>query len=190
LESQLQEAQKLESLGTLAVGIAHDFNNLLMGIQGNVSLMLLEANPNEKQYERLKSSEQYVLKGAELTRQLLGFARGGKYEVKPTRLNALIKKYNSFRSQIGIVILDLIMPGMSGTRTYRALKEINPNVEVLFSSGYSITGDLNHIISCGSDGFLQKPFDIHGLSQKIREVLEQNAIAMNHSSDVSQALPL
>ena len=92
LETQFQQAQKMEATGTLAGGIAHDFNNLLMAIQGNASLMLLKKDPGHRDYPRLKNIEQYVQSGAELTKQLLGFARGGKYEVKPTDLNELIKK--------------------------------------------------------------------------------------------------
>ena len=92
LELQIVQFQKLESLGTLAGGIVHDFNNLLMGIQGNVSLMLLEAEPGSRIFERLKSVETYVERGADLTRQLLGFARGGKYEPKPRDLNALLNE--------------------------------------------------------------------------------------------------
>ncbi|MCK4789160.1 MAG: PAS domain S-box protein, partial [Desulfobacteraceae bacterium] len=81
LEAQLHQAQKLEGLGTLAGGIAHDFNNLLTGIQGNVSLMLYEINPGDLHCEKLKSIEDLVQSGANLTRQLLGFSRRGKYEV-------------------------------------------------------------------------------------------------------------
>jgi two-component system cell cycle sensor histidine kinase/response regulator CckA len=92
LEAQFLEAQKMEAMGTLAGGIAHDFNNLLMAIQGNASLMLLEKTPGHPDYERLKNIEQGIKSGAELTRQLLGFARGGKYEVKPTDLNELIRR--------------------------------------------------------------------------------------------------
>jgi two-component system, cell cycle sensor histidine kinase and response regulator CckA len=91
LEIKLQETQKLESLGTLAGGIAHDFNNLLMGIQGNASLALLDMDPGEPHHPRLKNIETYVQRGVELTNQLLGLARGGKYEVRPTNLNALIE---------------------------------------------------------------------------------------------------
>jgi PAS domain S-box-containing protein len=90
LEKQLQQAQKMEAIGTLAGGIAHDFNNLLMAMQGNSSLMLLDVDPGHPHHEKLKSSEQYVQRGANLTKQLLGFARGGKYEVRPTDLNELV----------------------------------------------------------------------------------------------------
>ncbi|MDY6974549.1 MAG: response regulator, partial [Thermodesulfobacteriota bacterium] len=92
LEAQLQHAQKMEAIDTLASGIAHDFNNLLMGFQGNASLMLIDMGPRHPYYERLKNIEELVHSGAELTRQLLGFVRGGKYEVKPTDLNKLVRK--------------------------------------------------------------------------------------------------
>ena len=92
LEASLHQARKMESIGTLAGGIAHDFNNLLMGMQGNASLMLLDTDPSHPNYKKLKTIEQHVQSGAELTSQLLGFARGGKYEVKPTDLNSLVKK--------------------------------------------------------------------------------------------------
>jgi CheY-like chemotaxis protein len=82
----------MEAIGTLAGGIAHDFNNLLMGIQGRTSLMLLDADSGHPHYEHLKGIEVYVKSAADLTRQLLGFARGGRYEVKATDLNDLLKR--------------------------------------------------------------------------------------------------
>ena len=92
LEEQLQQVQRLKAVGTLAGGIAHDFNNLLMGIQGNASLMLLHKDSGHQDYGRLKNIEQYVQNGADLTKQLLGFARGGKYEVKSADINELVRK--------------------------------------------------------------------------------------------------
>jgi len=90
LHEQLQYIQKLESLGTLAGGIAHDFNNLLMGIQGRSSLMKVDTDPSHPHSEHLLAIEDYVRSATDLTKQLLGFARGGKYEVKPTDINDLV----------------------------------------------------------------------------------------------------
>jgi PAS domain S-box-containing protein len=89
-ETRLFQAQKMESIGTLAGGIAHDFNNLLMGIQGHASLALLHMDAQTPNFEHLKTIETLVMSGADLTKQLLGFARGGKYEVKAVDLNPLI----------------------------------------------------------------------------------------------------
>lgn len=92
LEGRMRQVQKMEAIGTLAGGIAHDFNNLLMGIQGYTSLMLIDMDPGQPHYEKLRSIEDQVRRGAELTRQLLGFARGGRYEVKPLSLNEVIRQ--------------------------------------------------------------------------------------------------
>jgi len=91
LEAQLNQAQKMESIGTLAGGIAHDFNNLLMSIQGKISIMLFHIDSDNENYCKLRDIEGYIQNGSNLTRQLLGFARGGKYEVKTTNLNQLIE---------------------------------------------------------------------------------------------------
>jgi len=95
MEEQLANAQKMEAIGTLAGGIAHDFNNILMGIQGHTSLMLLDASTNHTHFERLKRIEDLINSASKLTKQLLGFARGGKYDVKPVNINELIKKTSS-----------------------------------------------------------------------------------------------
>lgn len=92
LERQFQAAQRIESLGTLAGGIAHNFNNLLTGILGTVSLLLLDLDPADPRYRKLKKVEDYVRSGVDLTRKLLGFARGGKYEVKKVDLKEVVEK--------------------------------------------------------------------------------------------------
>ena len=94
LEMQLRQAQKMEAIGTLAGGIAHDFNNLLMGIQGNISLSLLDVSTDSPLAKNLKKIEQYVQNGVDLTKQLLGFARGGKYEISLLNINQLLKEQN------------------------------------------------------------------------------------------------
>jgi PAS domain S-box-containing protein len=377
LEERLQRAHKMEAIGTLAGGIAHDFNNLLMAIQGYTSLTLLTLDLDDPNRERLKIIQEQVQSGAELTRQLLGFARGGRYEVKPADINDVIQKTSSMfgrtkkeitihmkyeknlspvevdlgqmeqvfmnlyvnawqampgggeiylqtenvflnnkqalsysvkpgkyvkitvtdtgtgidektrerifdpffttkamgrgaglglatvygiikghkgminvysepghgttftiylpasekkvvkketatgtidrgtetillvddekivleanremlesmgyrvyavgsgqeaialfmgkRNEIDLVILDMIMPGISGGETFDRLREINPEIKVLLSSGYSLNGEAQTIMDRGCKGFIQKPFQIEKLSQKVREMLD------------------
>ncbi len=378
LEAQLRQAHRMEAIGTLAGGIAHDFNNLLMGIQGRTSMMLTDTGSSHPHFEHLKGIETYVKDAADLTSQMLGFARGGKYQVKPTDLNKLVKEqnrmfgrtkkeitirgkyekdlwtveidqgqiqqvllnlyvnawqsmpgggvlyiqtenvildenyikpfevapgkyikisvtdtgvgmdratrqrifdpffttkemgrgtglglasaygivknhagiinvysekgqgttfsiylpaseeeikpeeeiseavltgketillvddeemiievgealltklgykalfarsgkeaieiYEANKDRIALVILDMIMPNMGGGETYDKLKEINPDIKALLSTGYSINGQAAEILKRGCDGFIQKPFNMLELSQKIREVLEK-----------------
>jgi two-component system cell cycle sensor histidine kinase/response regulator CckA len=99
LEAQIQQSQKMEAIGTLAGGIAHDYNNMLMGILGNVSLISLDFDPSHPYYKKLKNIEKYVRSGADLTKQLLGFAKGGKYEVKPVDINDLIERSSEMFSR-------------------------------------------------------------------------------------------
>ncbi|MEW6672306.1 MAG: PAS domain S-box protein [Thermodesulfobacteriota bacterium] len=377
LEDELRQAQKMEAIGTLAGGIAHDFNNLLMGIQGHTSLMLLEMDRSHSHYEHLKGVEEMVRSAAGLTKQLLGFARRGKYEARPTDLNELVRKsihlfsrtkkeirihskftetlwtadvdagqieqvllniyvnawqamsgkgeifietenivldapaaktlnaepgrfvrisiadtgvgmdektrlrifdpffttkkmgrgtglglssaysiiknhhgfitvdskigkgstfgifipasgsqvikeihsedstlqgtgtvllvddeemilnvnrlllekfgfrvftagsgneavdiYQREKDHIALVILDVIMPGMGGGETYDLLKSINPDIKILLSSGYSLDGQAKEMIKRGCNGFIQKPFDLKGLSKKLKEILD------------------
>ena len=380
LEAQLLRAQKMKAIGTLAGGIAHDFNNLLMGIEGHTSLMHLDMDHDHSHYEHVTGIEDMVKRGAYLTKQLLGFARGGKYEVKPTDPNDLVEKsaemfgrtrkeirihtklekdvwtvsvdraqieqvllnlyvnawqampgggdiyiragnftldenaartfgaspgnyvkvsvtdtgigideetqqrifepffttrevgrgtglglasaygiiknhggiinvysvkgqgstftiylpsaegliseqhveerrkaiqrghetvllvddeaviigvgqdmltalgykvmlarsgreaieiYNKNKDKIALVILDMIMPDMNGGDAYDILKEMDPNIMVLLSSGYSIDGQASEILERGCDGFIQKPFSMSQLSEAIREILDQ-----------------
>ena len=377
LQERLQQIDKMESIGTLAGGIAHNFNNLLMGIQGYASMALMNLDPSNPNYERLKRIEQQVQSGADLTSQLLGFARGGRYEVKPADMNEIIEKtsslfgrtkkeisvhrksgkdlwsvevdrgqmeqvflnlyvnagqampgggeiyletqnvllnganvfpyfvkpgkyvkititdtgtgmdektkerifdpffttkemgrgtglglatvygiikghqgminvysepdhgttftiylpasekevlkeetptreivrgketillvddekmvlevnqellasmgykvyalgsgqeaiavYTEKRNKIDLIILDMVMPGLSGSETFDRLRKINPNVKVLLSSGYSLNGQAQSIMDRGCNGFLQKPFNLEELASKVREVLD------------------
>ena len=377
LEAQLLQARKMEAVGTLAGGIAHDFNNLLMGIQGYTSLMMRDLHRDHPHYEQLERIEDQVRSASDLTGQLLGFARAGRYEVRPVSINeimrrtsamfgrtkkeltihedyheslwaveadqgqieqvflhlylnawhampaggdlyletrnvivgegrgalhgvppgnyvafsvadtgmgldeetrkrifdpffttkemgrgtglglamvyGIIKGHNGFidvssepgrgtvfslhlpasqkevprekpavpemvqgsetillvddeptvlmvsrklleamgytvnavnsgqeaitfyeenKDSISLVILDMIMPGLSGTETFQRIMELNPAARVILSTGYSIDGEARKIMDMGCRGFIQKPFDIARLSTKIREVLD------------------
>jgi len=378
LEIQLRQSQKMEAIGTLAGGVAHDFNNILMGIQGRASLLMSELDPGSNHLEHLAGIEAYVKSATDLTRQLLGFARGGKYQVQAANLNQIIETsarmfgrtrkeirihmdfepelwnveidkqqieqvllnlyvnswqampgggdfylrtknieiqedcmnnfrvnpgryvkveladtgvgmdpgilqkvfdpffttkergrgtglglasaygivknhnglitvhsekgkgatfniylpattdkiapdthrttrtltgeetvlilddeqmvldvakpmleklgykvyvaasgeqaisiYQRHRKDIHLVILDMIMPGMTGGQVYDRLRQINPKIKALLSSGYSINGQATEILSRGCNGFLQKPFGIGELSRKVRSTLDE-----------------
>jgi two-component system cell cycle sensor histidine kinase/response regulator CckA len=80
--------------------------------------------------------------------------------------------YRENKNKIDLIILDLIMPGIQGGEVYDNIKKINPDAKVLLSSGYSIDGEATKILKRGCNGFLQKPFDIKILSQKIGEIMK------------------
>jgi len=90
MREQLQQAQKMEAIGTLAGGIAHDFNNMLQGILGYASLLKFKIPPTDPIYKPLDVIEKTAERAAELTRQLLGFARKGKFFVETLNMNDLV----------------------------------------------------------------------------------------------------
>ncbi|MEX1350485.1 MAG: response regulator [Desulfobacterales bacterium] len=81
--------------------------------------------------------------------------------------------YQRDQNKIDMVILDMTMPDMSGGETYSLLKEINPSIKTLLSSGYSINGKAQAILNDGYSGFIQKPFNLTHLSHKIRKILDR-----------------
>ena len=88
MEQELQKADKLESVATLASGIAHDFNNILTGIMGNIGLAMRHVEPKSKAEERLLEAEKASHRARDLTQQLLTFARGGA----PVKITAAIAR--------------------------------------------------------------------------------------------------
>jgi two-component system cell cycle sensor histidine kinase/response regulator CckA len=114
----------------------------------------------------LVDDEETIVEVIEKALLLTGYkvlvARGGEEAVQVFKKN---------RERIDIVILDMIMPGMGGGKVFDALRAIQPGVKVVLSSGYSIDGEASQIMARGCNGFIQKPFGIKELSQKIREVM-------------------
>jgi len=115
----------------------------------------------------LVDDEEMVLEVAKPMLEALGYevilARSGK---------EAIEVYKDNMERIKMVILDMIMPQMGGGETFDHLKAINPGLKVLLSSGYSINGQAQEILSRGCRGFIQKPFRLSELSQKISQILE------------------
>jgi two-component system cell cycle sensor histidine kinase/response regulator CckA len=86
-----------------------------------------------------------------------------------------VELFKENQDKIDMVILDLIMPDMGGGEVFDRLKEIKPKVRVLLSSGYSMEGQAQEIMTRGCDGFIQKPFNMEQLSDKLREILENQS---------------
>ena len=137
---------------------------------------------SEKEVQKVNIASEEIIKGTgtvllvddekvilEVGRELLeamGYkvltASSGKEAVELCRKN---------QDEIDMVLLDMIMPAMGGGEVFDIIKEINPEIKVLLSSGYSIDGRANEILSRGCDGFIQKPFGMSELSMKIKEIL-------------------
>jgi PAS domain S-box-containing protein len=91
MQTQLQQAQKMEALGTLAGGLAHGFNNVLMAIQGNLSIIRMNLPHDHSVQEHLERINQATERGGRLAKEILSFAKVGKYVVMPTDLNKILK---------------------------------------------------------------------------------------------------
>lgn len=90
LEAQLDQARKLESLGTMAGGMAHDFNNLLMSIRADASAIHLDADASERHHRMLDGILRAVSSGEAMTKQLLGFARKDTCKFSVTDINTVL----------------------------------------------------------------------------------------------------
>jgi len=84
-----------------------------------------------------------------------------------------VEVFMANRDEIDLVILDVIMPGMSGAETFEELKKLNPKVKVLLSSGFSLDGQAGKIMARGCDGFIQKPFSAQVLADKLNELFQK-----------------
>jgi two-component system cell cycle sensor histidine kinase/response regulator CckA len=92
LEERFLQAQKMESIGLLAGGIAHDFNNILGGILGYASWLKTNIKSDHPFFRPVDTIEKSACRAAELTAQLLAFARGGKYDIRSSSLNSVISE--------------------------------------------------------------------------------------------------
>ncbi|MCD4805501.1 MAG: response regulator [Desulfobacterales bacterium] len=115
----------------------------------------------------LVDDEDIVLEVEKELLETLGYevltARDGKEAVEIYK-----KKWDN----IDLVLMDMVMPNMGGGEAYDRMKEINPRVKVLLSSGYSIDREAKEILARDCDGFIQKPCTIKELSEKIRGILD------------------
>jgi signal transduction histidine kinase len=101
-ENQLNQAQKMESVGRLAGGVAHDFNNMLGVILGHTELALLQADENHDLHADLKEIQTAAKRSADITKQLLAFARKQIISPKQIDLNDTAENMlNMLRRLIG-----------------------------------------------------------------------------------------
>jgi PAS domain S-box-containing protein len=109
-----------------------------------------------------------ILKVGEEMLRAMGYkvmlAKGGREAVEIYKTN---------KNEVDVVILDMVMPDMGGGEVYDILKEINPDMKVLLSTGYDIDSEAKEILARGCDAFIQKPFGMRELSQRIREMLDK-----------------
>ena len=112
-------------------------------------------------------SESYIL---DLNKSMLGelgyeviIAEGGE---------DAIRLFTENRDRIDLLILDMIMPDLSGKVVYDRIKSLRPDVRVILCSGYSVDGQAEKLLRKGCDGFLQKPYNMAQLGEKISEALK------------------
>jgi two-component system cell cycle sensor histidine kinase/response regulator CckA len=153
-------------------GKGASFDIFLPAIDGQNNLQNKEIEPKDKithgvETILLVDDDEMVIDVSRQLLEKLGYtvltADGGQ---------EAIAIYQKHYNEISLVIIDMVMPDLNGGETYDELKNINPNIKVLLSSGYSIDGQAQDILDRGCNGFIQKPFNINKLSCKVRDVLD------------------
>jgi two-component system cell cycle sensor histidine kinase/response regulator CckA len=142
LEYQLQHVRRMDAIGNLAGGIAHNFNNLLMGIQGNVSILIQDKKMGDLGYDELAGIERCIDSGAKLTRQLLSFAKGGRFSLGLADVNEIVDKSSSMfartRKEIQVeqhLEEDLAMAEVDAAQIELALMDLYVNAWHAMSNG-------------------------------------------------------
>jgi CheY-like chemotaxis protein len=98
------------------------------------------------------------------------------YQVMVARTGGeAVEIYEKNRDRIDMVMLDMIMPDMGGAQVCDRMKEVNPDLKILVSSGYAIEGEAQRTLAKGCHGFIQKPFSLKQLSEKIRDILDSHS---------------
>ncbi len=129
LEEQFRQAQKMEAVGQLTGGIAHDFNNLLGVIIGNLDLLERQIKDNEAAVKRVRTARNASLRGADLTRRLLGFARQQDLKPDALDLNTVIE-----------TVLALAAPSLGPT--IQVITQLAPSIPKVFADASGLENAL------------------------------------------------
>jgi two-component system cell cycle sensor histidine kinase/response regulator CckA len=164
LEYQLQHVRRMDAIGNLAGGIAHNFNNLLMGIQGNVSILIQDKKMGDPTYDELAGIERCIDSGAKLTRQLLSFAKGGRYSLGLENVNDIVGRSSSMfartRKEIQVeqhLEEDLALAEADAAQIELALMDLYVNAWHAMSNGGTLTVSTANITL--DDAFV-KPYNL------------------------------
>ena len=164
LEYQLQHVRRMDAIGNLAGGIAHNFNNLLMGIQGNVSILIQDKKMGDPGFDELAGIERCIDSGAKLTRQLLSFAKGGRYSLGLEDVYDIVEKSSSMfartRKEIHVeqhLEEDLVMAEADAAQIELALMDLYVNAWHAMSNGGTLTVSTANTIL--NDSFV-KPYNL------------------------------
>jgi len=153
LATELQQAHKMEAVGTLAGAIVHDFNNIFMAIHGNISLIRKRIDHEGYPYQKIKNIERSVDKGTELTRQLLSFVLGSQFVVAPANLNDIVRRtsnmfsssskqikiYKHYQENLWLVDLDPVQVGKMLMNLYNNAAEAMDGKGELYLGTKNIT---------------------------------------------------
>jgi PAS domain S-box-containing protein len=169
MERQMQQTQKLESLGVLAGGIAHDFNNLLTIILGNASLALDELPSMSPARDSLRSIEKTALRAAELCRQMLAYSGQGRFVIETLRLNELISEmaslFKASLSKKALLNLNLTasLPSLRGDPS-----QIRQVVMNLVINAAEALGDRGGVVTVSTGVMECRPDDLTGAYREER----------------------
>ncbi|GAV20812.1 two-component system, sporulation sensor kinase C [Mariprofundus micogutta] len=170
LTGQLQQAQKMESIGVLAGGIAHDFNNLLVGMMGNAELAMLDAPEQGETRYYLQQIFKASRKGADLVRQMLAYSGQGRFAMGEQNLNEMIQDVSD--------LLETVIG--KHARLHQQLMETLPYV---YGDKNQLTQLIMNLMTNASEALSGKPGDIT-LRTGVRSLSSQDFAAMYMATDL------
>ena len=83
-----------------------------------------------------------------------------------------ITTFRDNQSRIGLVIFDLTMPCMSGVELFEQIRDIDPDIKTMLTSGQDVSPDIDHLRAAGVSAFIHKPFTLRDMREKIRSLLD------------------